>query len=79
MLYFVSVIDLLVTETNRYYHQYVDRSDETPNPLPDITNPKMFLFLVIIVQIGHDVCDRFRDYWTWTEQFFTPFYPNTMI
>jgi hypothetical protein len=28
--------------------------------------------------MGHDVRDRFRDYWTWTEQFFTPFYPNTM-
>jgi hypothetical protein len=25
MLYFASVIDLLVTETNRYYHQCLDR------------------------------------------------------
>jgi hypothetical protein len=36
-LYFTSVSDLLVTETNRYYHQYLDRCDRTPNPLPDIT------------------------------------------
>jgi hypothetical protein len=36
-LYFTSVSDLLVTETNRYYHQYLDRHDRTPNPLPDIT------------------------------------------
>ena len=67
MLYFTSVIDLLVTETNRYYHQYLDRRDKTPNPLPDITNPKMFLFLAIMLQMCHDVRDRFRDYWTRTE------------
>ncbi|GFG33441.1 hypothetical protein Cfor_12401 [Coptotermes formosanus] len=28
--------------------------------------------------MGHDICDRRRYYWTRTEQFFTPFYPNTM-
>ena len=72
------VIDLLVTETNRYYHQYLDRRDETPNPLPDITKSEMFLFLAIIVQMGHAICDRLRDYWTRTEQFFTPFYSNIM-
>ena len=49
MLYFATVIDLLVRETNRYYHEYLDRRDETPNPLPDITNPEMFLFLGIIL------------------------------
>lgn len=36
-LYFTSLSDLLVTETNRYHHQYLDRCDRTPNPLPDIT------------------------------------------
>jgi hypothetical protein len=49
VLYFASVIDLLVRETNRYYHEYLDRRDETPNPLPDIINPDMFLFLGIIL------------------------------
>jgi hypothetical protein len=34
MLYFASVIDLLVTQTNRYYHQYLDRRDETRNTKP---------------------------------------------
>jgi hypothetical protein len=38
----------------------------------------MFLFLTITVQIGQDICDRLRDYWTRTEQFFTPFHPYTM-
>jgi hypothetical protein len=50
MLYFASVIDLLVTETNRYFHQHLDRQDETSTPIPDITNCKMFLFLAIIIQ-----------------------------
>jgi hypothetical protein len=53
------------------------RRDETPNPLPDMMNPEVFRFLAIMVQMGHDVWYRFRDYWTRTE-FFTPFYPNTM-
>ena len=44
MLYFTPVIDLLVMETNRYYHQYLDRHNGTPNPLPDITNSEIFLF-----------------------------------
>jgi hypothetical protein len=34
----------------------------------------MFLFLAIIVQIGHDICDRLR-----AAQFFTPLYPNTIM
>jgi len=25
------------------------------------------------------MCDRLKDYWTRAEQFFTPFYPNTMM
>jgi hypothetical protein len=28
--------------------------------------------------MGHNVCDRCRVYWTRPEQFFNPFYPNTM-
>jgi hypothetical protein len=54
MLYLASVSDLLVTETHRYYHQCLDRRDKTPDPLPDLTNFEMFLFLAI-VQMNHDV------------------------
>jgi hypothetical protein len=39
MLYFASVIDLLVTGTNIHCHQCLDGHDRTPNPLPDIMNP----------------------------------------
>jgi hypothetical protein len=56
----------------------LDRYDKTPNPFPDVKNSKMFLFVVAIVQMGHNIHDRLRDYWTMTEQFFTPFYPTTV-
>jgi hypothetical protein len=59
-----------------YYHQYLDSYDKTPNPFPDVTNSKMFLFVVVIVQMRHNVRDRLRNCWTRTEQFFTPFYPH---
>jgi hypothetical protein len=77
MLYFESVIDLLVKGTNRYYHQCWTRCDRIPNPLPDIMNSYMFPLLAII-QMGHNIHDRLTDNWTMAEQFFTPFYPNTM-
>jgi hypothetical protein len=58
VLCFASIIDLLlVTETNRHYHQYLDRRYKTPNPWSDILKPEMFLFLAIMVQMGHDVHD----------------------
>jgi hypothetical protein len=41
-LCFTSLSDLLVTETNRYYHQCLEKCDRTQNPLPDIT--KCFCF-----------------------------------
>ena len=45
----------------RHYQQYLDRRDGTTNPLQETTDSKMFLFLAIIVQIGHDIRDRLRD------------------
>jgi hypothetical protein len=77
MLYFTAIIHLLVVETNRYYHQYLDRLDDGPSR-PDVTNSEMFLFLGIIIQMGHDIRDRIKDYWSTAEQFHRPFYSNTM-
>jgi len=37
----------------------------------------MFLFLAIIVQMGHGIIDRHTNYWIRAEQFFTHFYLNT--
>jgi hypothetical protein len=32
LLYFAEIITLLVVETNRYYHEHLDRHDEGPSP-----------------------------------------------
>jgi hypothetical protein len=62
MLFFTEIIHLLVEETNRYYQQYLDSLEDGHSPLPDVTDSEMFLFLGIIIQMGHDIRDRLRDY-----------------
>ena len=44
LLYFAEIISLLVVETNRYYHDYIDRLDDGPSPEPDVTEAEMFVF-----------------------------------
>jgi hypothetical protein len=34
---------------------------------------KMFLFLAMIIQMGHDTSDNPVDYWLTAEQFFSPY------
>jgi hypothetical protein len=72
MLYFAAV-----EETNRYYPQYLDTLDHGPSPAPGIIECEIFLFLAIIVQMGHDIQNSLKDYWMVTEQFRTPFYSKT--
>jgi hypothetical protein len=43
-----------------------------------MTDSEMFLFLGIVIQMGHDIRDRIKDYWSTAEQFHTPFYSNMM-
>jgi hypothetical protein len=71
-------MQLLVEETNRYYHQYLDTIAEGRSPLPDVTIPEMYLFIPTVLQMGHDQRDRLKDYWSILEQFFMAFYGNTM-
>ncbi|PNF17185.1 hypothetical protein B7P43_G06584 [Cryptotermes secundus] len=78
LLFFREIIHLLVEETNRYYHQYLDSLEDGPSPLPDITDSEMFLFLGVIIQMGHDIRDQIRDYWATAEQFLTSFYGKTL-
>jgi hypothetical protein len=70
MLFFLEIMQLLVEETNRYYHPYLDTLDEGRSPLPDVTKQEMYLFLSITVQMGHDQRERLKDYWSLLEQFF---------
>jgi hypothetical protein len=55
MLYFAGIIRLLVEETNRYYNEYLNKLEDGPSPRPDVTDSEMFLFLGIIIQMGHDI------------------------
>jgi len=48
MLFFVEIIQLVVEETNRCHHQYLDTLDKGESPLPDVTLQEMCLFVAII-------------------------------
>jgi hypothetical protein len=58
VLYFAEIITLLVVENNRYYHNHIDRLNEGPSPLPDITEAEMRVFLAMTIQMGHCIRDR---------------------
>jgi hypothetical protein len=78
MLYFAAVIPLLAEESNCYYHQYFDKQDEEPSlPLPNLVTSEMFLILALITQMGCNVVDSLKDYWSTMEKFYMPFYNNT--
>jgi len=60
---------LLVVETNRYYHQFLENSDDGPSPECEVTEAEMFAFLALTLQMGHTVQGRLEDYWTKMESF----------
>ena len=60
MLFLFEIIQLLVEETNGYYHQHLDTLDEGRSPLPDVTVQEMCSFLTIIVHMGHEITARHR-------------------
>ena len=78
MLFFFKIIQLLVEETHRHYHQYLDTQDEGRSPPPYVTVLEMHLLLAIIVQMGHDLREMLKDQWSTLEQYFTATYGNTM-
>ena len=78
LLYFAEIITLLVMETNKYYHDNLDRLDERPSPLPDMTEAKMLVFLALTIQMGHYIWDKLKDYWSRAEHFHTTFCGNAM-
>ena len=78
LLYFAEIITLLVVETNRFYHDHLDRFEECPSPLRDMTEVEMLVFLAITIQMRHCIRDKLTDYWATTNQFHTSFYSSTM-
>ena len=67
-----------MVETNRYYHDYIDRLDDGPSSEPDVTEAEMFVVLALTIQIGHGVRDKLTDYWATLDQLYTSFY-STII
>jgi hypothetical protein len=54
-------MQILVEETNQYYHHCLDTLEGCP-PLPDVTIQEMYLFVTIILQMGHDQRDTLKGY-----------------
>src|SRR5215510_12939908 len=78
LLYFAEIITLLVVETNRSYHDYIDGLDDGPSPDPDVTEAEMFMFLALTIQMGHGVRDKLTDYWSTLDHVHTLFYGTMM-
>ena len=68
LLFFAEIITLLVVETNRYYDQFLENSDEGYSPQHEVTEAEMFAFLALTLQMEHTVQSRLEDYWTKMEQ-----------
>jgi len=78
LLFFAEIVTLLVVETNRYYHQFLDNFEDGPSPQHEVTEAEIFSFLALTLQMGHTVQDRLEDYWMKMEQLRTTFYGQTM-
>ena len=78
LLFFAEIITLWVMETNRYYHQFLENSDDGSYHKCEVTEAEMFVFLPLTLQMRHIVQGRLEDYWTKMEQLRTPFYGQTM-
>jgi len=61
LLFFAEIITLLVVETNRYYHQFLENSDGH-SPEREVTEEEMFAFLALTLQMGHTVQGRLENY-----------------
>jgi hypothetical protein len=57
-----------------YCHQYLDSVDEGWFPLPDVTMQEKGLSFAIILQMGPDIHNTLKAYWTRAEQFSTSFF-----
>jgi len=78
LLFLAEIITLLVVETNCYYHQFLENSDDGPSSKREVTEAEMFAFFAPTLQMGHTIQGRLEDYWTKMEQLRTPFYGQTM-
>jgi len=58
LLFFTEIITLLVVETNRYYHQFLENSDDGHSPEREVTEAEMFAFLALTLQMTGGLLDE---------------------
>jgi len=51
LLFFMEFITLLVVDTNHYYYQFLDNSDNGPSPHCEVTKAEMSMFLALTLQM----------------------------
>ena len=80
ILFFRQVFQIILTETNCYFHQYMSSrtTASTSAQPPDITIQAMYKFLGPIIQMGHDLRQSIKDYWSREELYFYPLYSNVV-
>jgi hypothetical protein len=66
-------------ETNRYYQQFLDNSDDGPSTPWGDRSGNVCVFLALTLQMGHTVQGRLEDYWTKMEPLCYQFYGQTMV
>ena len=80
ILFFRQVFQIILTETNRYFHQYMSSraTGSTTTQPPDITIEEIYKFFGLMIQMGNDPRHILKDYWSREEQYCIPFYSNVM-
>jgi len=73
ILFFTEMFHLLVEHTNLYYQQHLDGQAGPSHRLPDITLPSMMTFIVLPLQMGHELRETLHDYWSRLTQLQTLF------
>jgi hypothetical protein len=61
---------------DKHYHQDLDTPEDRPSPLPAVSESEMLLFLTY--HTNGTLHTRQMDYWARMEEFYMPFYSNTM-
>ncbi|KAI4483477.1 hypothetical protein M0802_013354 [Mischocyttarus mexicanus] len=74
------LLEYLVTESNRYHYQVINKykNISKTNKLVDITFSEMKRFLGLIVLMGQIKKDRLHDYWSTDQSIETPFFSKVM-
>jgi hypothetical protein len=76
ILFFRQIFQIILDETNRYFHQYMasKNTGSTSAQPPDITIKEIYTFFALIILMGHDQHDSLKDCWSREEHYCTPFY-----